>query len=179
MDFAASEAKKRGQSFPGTAVNLCRKRPGTDQPCPIMRPAPAGRSGPGSFQGHRSILQGRKNFSPLRGAIRAQRLWICPARSHAARTEKTRHLPGSQPAGSNSRPKAVDVPRPVTRSRDRENAPSAGQQPAGSSSRPRLWIFPTRPPQKASGTKQKRHPDRMPFCLVRITGLEPAQYCYH
>ena len=43
----------------------------------------------------------------------------------------------------------------------------------------RLWICPTRPPQKASGTKQKRHPDRMPFCLVRITGLEPAQYCYH
>ena len=146
MDFAASEAKKRGQSFPKTAVNLRRKRPGTDQPCPIMRPAPAGRSGPGSFQGHRSILQGRKNFSPLRGAIRAQRLWMCPTRSHAAGTEKMPHLPGSQPAGSSSCPKAVDMS--------------------------------ARPPQKANGAK-KRHPDRMPFCLVRITGLEPAQYCYH
>lgn len=146
MDFAASEAKKRGQSFPKTAVNLRRKRPGTDQPCPIMRPAPAGRSGPGSFQGHRSILQGRKNFSPLRGAIRVQRLWICPARSHAAGTEKmpicraanlrgaicaqrlwmcptrshaagtekTPHLPGSQPAGSNSRTKAMDMSRPAS-----------------------------------------------------------------
>ena len=88
MDFAASEAKKRGQSFRETAVNLRRKHPGTNQPCPIMRPAPAGRSGPGSFQGHRSILQGRKNFSPLRGAIRAQKLWMCPTRSHAAGTEK-------------------------------------------------------------------------------------------
>ena len=141
MDFAASEAKKRGQSFPKTAVNLRRKRPGTDQPCPIMRPAPAGRSGPGSFQGHRSILQGRKNFSPLRGAIRAQRLWMCPTRSHAAGTEKMPHLPGSQPAGSNSRTKAVDMPHPVTRSRDRENAPSAGQPACGEQFAPKGYGY--------------------------------------
>ena len=98
MDFAASEAKKRGQSFPGTAVNLRRERPGTNQPCP-MRPTSAGRSGPGFVPGHRSILPGRKNFFA--------------------------------PAGSNSRPKAVDMPRPVTRSRDGENAPSAGQPVCG------------------------------------------------
>ena len=50
MDFAASEAKKRGQSFPETAVNLRRERPGTNQPCP-MRPTSAGRSDPGFVPG--------------------------------------------------------------------------------------------------------------------------------
>ena len=179
MDFAASEAKKRGQSFPGTAVNLRRKRPGTGQPCP-MRPTSAGRSGPGFVPGTPVDFAGTKNFFA--------------------------------PAGSSSRPKTVDMPRPVTRSRDGENAPSAGQPACGEQFAPkgygyalpghthpgqrkrpicraaslrgavraqRLWMCPARPPQKASGTKQKRHPDRMPFCLVRITGLEPAQYCYH
>ena len=153
MDFAASEAKKRGQSFPGTAVNLCRKRPGTGQPCPIMRPAPAGRSGPGSFQGHRSILQGRKKFSPLRGAIRAQRLWICATRSHTAGTEKMPHLPGSQPAGSSSPPKVMDVPHPVTRSRDRGNAHLPGSQPAGSNSRTKAVDVPY--PASAEGQRRK------------------------
>ena len=98
MDFAASEAKKRGQSFPGTAVNLCRKRPGTGQPCP-MRPAPAGRSGPGFVPGTPVDFAGAKKFFA--------------------------------PAGSNSRTKTVNIPHPVTRSRDRENAPSAGQPACG------------------------------------------------
>lgn len=113
MDFAASEAKKRGQSFPETAVNLRRKRPGTNQSFP-MRPTSAGRSGPGFVPGTPVDFAGTKNFSPLRGAVRAQRLWMCPTRSHAAGTEKTPHLPGSQPAGSNSRPKAVDVLYPAS-----------------------------------------------------------------
>ena len=115
----------------------------------------------------------------LRGAIRAQKLWMCPARSHAAGTEKMPHLPGCQPAGSSSRTKTVNMPHPVTHSRDGENAHLPGSSLRRAVLAQRLWICPARPPQKASGAKQKRHPDRMPFCLVRITGLEPAQYCYH
>ena len=168
MDFAASEAKKRGQSFPETAVNLRRERPGTNQPCP-MRPcgeqfAPKGYGyvPPGHTQpGRRKCPICRA--ASLRGAIRAQRLWICPARSHTSRTEKTPHLPGSQPAGSNSHAKTVDVPRPVTRSRDGENAHLLGRQPAGSSSRPKTVDMPRPASAEGQRHKTKRHPNRVPF----------------
>ena len=158
MDFAASEAKKRGQSFPGTAVNLCRKRPGTGQPSP-MRPCGeqfahkgCGCAPPGHTQpGRRKCPICRA--ASLRGAIRAQRLWICPARSHTSRTEKTPHLPGSQPAGSSSRPKTVDMPRPVTRSRDGENAHLLGRQPAGSNSRTKAMDMSR--PASAEGQRHK------------------------
>ena len=160
MDFAASEAKKRGQSFPGTSVNLRRERPGTNQPCP-MRSTSAGRSDPGFVPGTPVDFAGTKNFfrpcgeqfahkgygyalpghthpgqrkrpicraASLRGAIRTQKLWMCPARSHAAGTEKMPHLPGSQPAGSNSHAKTVDMLYPASaegRQRKTKKAPGS------------------------------------------------------
>ena len=123
MDFAASEAKKQGQSFPGTAVNLRRKCPGTGQPCP-MRPTSAGRSGPGFVPGTPVDFAGTKNFFA--------------------------------PAGSSSRPKAVDVPHPITRSRDGENAHLLGSQPAGSNSRPKAvdMLYPASAESQRHKTKK-------------------------
>ena len=125
MDFAASEAKKRGQSFPGTAVNLRRKRPGTNQPCP-MRPTSAGRSDPGFVPGTPVDFAGTKNFFA--------------------------------PAGSNSHAKTVDVPRLVTRSRDRENAHLLGRQPAESSSRPKVMDMPHLASAEGQRHKTKKAP---------------------
>ena len=129
MDFAASEAKKRGQSFPGTAVNLRRKCPGTGQPCP-MRPTSAGRSGPGFVPGTPVDFAGTKNFFA--------------------------------PAGSSSRPKTVDMSRPVTRSRYGENAPSAGQPACGEQFAPKGCGYV--PPGHTQPGQRKRPSTRQATC---------------
>ena len=72
-----------------------------------------------------------------------------------SRDGENAHLPGSQPAGSNSRPKTVDMPHPVTRSRDRGNAHLPGSQPAGSNSRTKAVNMPTR--SHAAGTEETPH----------------------
>ena len=143
MDFAASEAKKRGQSFPGTAVNLRRKRPGTNQPCP-MRPTSAGRSDPGFVPGTPVDFAGTKNFFA--------------------------------PAGSNSHAKTVDMPHPVTRSRDRENAHLPGSSLRGSSSRPKAMNMPHPASAEGQRRKTKKAPGSDAFLLGAAIESKPEPF---
>ena len=178
MDFAASAAKKRSAPlgkqrsiFPGNTL-------GQMQPVPCARPLPEAPAPPGSGCTGR-FYWGGKIFRPC-GEQFAPKGWgyvppghtqpgqrKCPSAGQPACGEQfARHNGGCAPPGHTQ-----PGPRkcPICRAASLRGAVLAQ----------RLWICPTRPPQKASSAKQKRHPDRMPFCLVRITGLEPAQYCYH
>lgn len=131
MDFAASEAKKRGQSFPGNSGQSLPETPRNRSALSHHAPHACRTLRPGFVPGTPVDFAGAKNFFAPAGSNSHTKTVDVPHPVTRSRDRGNAHLPVSQPAGSNSRTKAVNMPHPVARSRDRENAPSAGRPACG------------------------------------------------